>query len=631
MSTCSNAPYSLVVIGHVDHGKSTLVGRLLQATGSLPEGKLEQIQRACEAEGMPFEYAFILDALLEEQGQNVTIDTTQIEFRSLHSPHRCYVIIDAPGHEEFIKNMVTGAARAQAAILVIDAALGFESQTRRHLQLLPFLGIEQVILAVNKMDRVNYTQAAFEKIQAEASERFAPLGLRLQACIPVSAREGDNLTERSPRLAWHAGSSLMEALDALPEKKTSTDAALRFTVQDVYRFDERRLVAGRVESGRLAIGDELIFWPDRKRGTVAAFDSWNSPRNSNHAESGQSVAFTLAESIYVERGQIAATVEAPLIETRHFEAKIFWLGSAPLTVGAFYQFKLGTQTSEVQVTGITSVFDPETGEAAAPASQIKAHQIGEIKLRAQRPLAFDNYATHPSTGRFVLVEKNQIGGGGIIFNGTYPASIENAVTGDHLSWTQSAVTTDTRSRHFGHRGAILWFTGLSGSGKSTLAIALEARLLQRGIGAYILDGDNLRHGLCVDLDFSPEGRKENVRRAAETAKLLADAGLIVIVALISPYRQERDHARASAERAGITFAEIYINAPVTVCEARDPRKLYAKARAGEIKNFTGIDAPYEPPVNPALELRTDSQSKESCLEALFELTTSLTQSNPATP
>ena len=614
----------IVIVGHVDHGKSTLIGRLLFDTHSLPDGKIEQIQKACAAEGMDFEYAFLLDALLEEQEQNITIDTTQIQFRT---EARNYVIVDAPGHKEFLKNMITGAASADAAIVLLDAREGLQEQTRRHGYLLSLLGVKQVLVAVNKMDLVDFSQETFAHLEKDYRAFLEPYDINPLAFIPISAKHGHNIVRPSEKMPWFTGPTLLGALDHLRQPPAPVDRPLRFIIQDIYRFDERRLIAGRIESGQLKVGDELVFSPGRKRSKIKSIESWPVDTKQTSAHAGQSIAVTLEEQIFVERGHIASHAENGPVEGRSFSARVFWLHDEPLQVGQSYTLKLATQQVEARLTKVDRLMDSAT---LAPLnerrSSIGRNEVAELVWQARHPIALDNSDTIQETGRFIVVQGGRIGGGGVIFGAQYePAA--NAVRSAHISWTDDPVSREARTTHFGHRGAVLWFTGLSGSGKSTLAAALQARLFRQGIAVTLLDGDNLRHGLCADLGFSAEDRAENIRRAAEAATLMADAGLVVITALISPLIKDRQNAASICRAAGIPFAEIYVSTPLEVCEARDPKSLYKRARAGEIPGFTGIDAPYEPPVEPMLELRTDLLSKEQSLEYLQKLALQIAHSD----
>ncbi len=606
----------IVIVGHVDHGKSTLVGRLLNDLGGLPEGKLEQLQRAAERRGAPFEWANLMDALQAERDQNITIDTAQIWFRSAR---RSYVLIDAPGHIEFLKNMVTGAAQADAALLVVDAHEGVRENSRRHGFLLHLLGIRQVLVLVNKMDLEAFSEARFHQIVDEFRPWLGNIGLEPKSFIPIAARSGDNLVTRGATLSWWSGPTLLEALEDLELASLPLQQPLRFPIQDVYRFDDRRILVGRIESGRLNVGDRLLFSPGNKVSVVKSIERWRAPEVSE-AVAGESIGITLAEQIFVERGALATLECAPPYALARFRARLFWLGKQPLRKSAKYQLRLGTQESECQIEGLVKVIDPATlvlvkrpeGEAL-----VNRHEVAELIIKTKRPVAFDAVTEIPATGRFVLLEGGDIAGGGIILADNYPRRTSDALhKSQNIFWTSSKVTAAQRTARDGHAGCVLWLTGLSGSGKSTIARELEGELFNLGKRAYVLDGDNVRHGLCSDLGFSPEDRREHIRRIGEVAKLFADAGVICITAFISPYRSDRDGVRQGMEPGG--FIEVFINAPLEVCESRDAKGLYARARAGEIPAFTGVSAPYEAPVQPEIELRTDQFTVNECVARILE-------------
>ncbi|MFL6529865.1 MAG: adenylyl-sulfate kinase [Chthoniobacterales bacterium] len=603
----------IVFVGHVDHGKSTLIGRILHDTDSLPEGKVATIQQACAAEAMEFEYAFLLDALLEEQAQNITIDTTQIPFRTAK---RRYVIIDAPGHREFLKNMITGAANADAAVLVIAANEGVREQSRRHGYLLSLLGIRQVLVVVNKMDLVDYSEAAFRQIEEEYRAFLNSLGVEARRFLPASARAGENVASRGNELNWFEGPTLLDALDEFEATTADREQPLRFCVQDVYRFDERRIIAGRIESGVLKLGDELVFAPANKTARVASIESWNAPP-PNESVSGDAIGITLDEQIFVERGYVASHDDPRPIEANRFRAEIFWLTQTPLRKDKQYTLRLATQEVKCQITAIEQVMDSSTLETASGEfDEVARNAVGRVTVQTRAPLVMDNHERVPALGRFVIIDDARIAGGGIVFGGTYTPRFE--VKSKNIFWTEGKVTAQARATQNGHRGAVVWLTGLSGAGKSTIARGLEAELFARGMHTYVLDGDNIRHGLNSNLGFSPDDRVENIRRVSEVAKLLADAGSVAITAFISPYRMDRERARAIALEATAEFIEVFVDAPLAVCEERDPKSLYKKARAGEIREFTGIDAPYELPENPEIHVRTDEQSVEQSISAILE-------------
>jgi bifunctional enzyme CysN/CysC len=600
----------LAIVGHVDHGKSTLVGRLLHETGALPEGKVEKVQAMSEKRGMPFEWAFVIDSMQAERDQGITIDTTQIRFRS---GSREYVLIDAPGHKQFLKNMVSGAASADAVILVVDAHEGVQEQTRRHAYLLKLLGIRRIVVALNKMDLAGYAEARFAAVRDEVAAYLASIGVQSEelALLPVAAREGANLRERSERMPWYGGPTLLEALDALPQPAAPEEAPLRLWLQDVYKFDERRILAGRIESGRLAVGDRIVFSPSNASARVASIEAWNAPQPRVCA-AGQSVGFTLDEDIFVERGHVVShAARAPLV-SNVFRARLFWLGRRPLAAGQQLRLRHGTAETPVVIERIERVVNTDDLSAAA-GDVLPGNGVGEVMLRTRGLLAIDDHAENPITGRFVLVDGELIVGGGIIAASGIADQRRPVPKSDNLFAVAHRISALERAGRNGHRGAILWFTGLSGAGKSTLAVELERLLFSKGHQVFLLDGDNVRAGLNADLGFSPEDRTENIRRVGEAAALFAEAGLIVITAFISPYRADRDRVRAAH---GEHFHEIYINAPLEVCEKRDTKGLYRKARAGELKEFTGISAPYEPPFAPELEIRSGEWPVARCLAEL---------------
>ncbi|HAF02527.1 MAG TPA: adenylyl-sulfate kinase [Spartobacteria bacterium] len=603
----------VVFVGHVDHGKSTLIGRILHDTDSLPEGKIDMVKKACAAEGMEFEFAFVLDALLEEQKQNVTIDTTQIPFRTAR---RNYVIIDAPGHKEFLKNMITGASRADAAILVIAANEGVREQSRRHAYLLSLLGIKQLIVVINKMDLAEFSEKRFLEVESEYRKFLVDLSLEARAFIPAAARQGENVASRSEKMAWYRGPTVLEAFDLLEPQKADVDLPLRFCVQDVYRFDERRIVAGRIETGTLRVGDELVFSPANKSSVVASIERWNAPPDGA-AVAGDSIGITLSEQIFIERGYVASHETDTPIETNRFHADLFWIVREPLRVGRPYNLRLATQEVKCQIVSIEQVMNSSTLETKIDKrEQLERNEVGRLTIETRGPLVIDNHDRIPNLGRFVIVDDDEIYGGGTIFGGVY--TDRSVAKSQNIFWSEGKITARERALRSGHRGAVVWFTGLSGAGKSTIAQALERELFNRAMQTYVLDGDNVRHGLNANLGFAPEDRVENIRRVSEVAKLMADAGAVVITAFISPYRMDRRRAREIALEGNAEFIEVFVDAPLDVCETRDPKNLYKKARAGEIRDFTGIDAPYEAPEDAEIVVHTDRQSVDESVATILE-------------
>ena len=606
----------VAIVGHVDHGKSSLIGRLLHDTGALPDGRVEAIRAMCARRGMAFEWAFVMDAFQAERDQAITIDSSQTWF---HTEQRGYVIIDTPGHKEFVKNMVTGAASADAALLVVDAAEGVCEQSCRHGYLLHLLGIGQVAVVVSKMDAVDYDAARFAEVERDIRAYLDGLDIEAAAVIPVSSREGDNIASPSSNMPWYDGPLVGDAMDGFALPTAAFDAPLRLPVQDVYEFDARRIVAGRIESGRLAVGDRLLFSPSNKTTRVNSIEAWNVLAAPQSAGAGESVGITLDEQIFVERGEVASHLEAAPVETDVFRATLFWLGRTPLEAGARYTLKLNTAELPVTVQSVERVIDP-TDLAALKGGVIERNGVGEVVLQSDRIIALDEYRALPRGGRFVLIDGYDIAGGGIVSMEGYPNQRgQITVRAFNVTDVDHGVTAELRRARNKHKGGVLWFTGLSGAGKSTLAVELERRLFAAGHQVYLLDGDNLRGGLNANLGFSPEDRAENIRRVGEVAALFADAGFIVISAFISPYRADRARADAAVRQRGTgEFHEVYVEASLETCESRDPKGLYRKARSGEIADFTGISAPYEPPGDPALTLHTDTERVEACVDALFD-------------
>lgn len=601
----------IVIVGHVDHGKSTLVGRIFHDTDSLPEGKYEAIKKMCEKRGMPFEWSFLMDSLQAERDQGITIDTTQIWFKT---KKRDYVIIDAPGHKEFLKNMISGAANSDAALLIIDAKEGVKEQSKRHGYLLHLLGISQIAVAVNKMDLIDYSQEKFKQIEKEYREYLKGIGVTPTYVIPISGREGDNIVKKSESMKWYKGPSVVQALDHFKTKPELVELPLRLPVQDVYKFDERRLIVGKIESGSLKVGDELIFSPTNKTARVASIEKWSS-QSSDDAYAGMSVAITLNEQIFVERGQVISHLkDAPQL-TNVFRAKLFWLGKSPLAVGKRYLLKINTSEFQAEVKEIEQVVNTDSLKHS-PSDKVEKNSVAEIILRVKGLATLDEFEKNPKMGRFVLVEDYLVVGGGIIdmkgFENQRPAY---KVKSTNIYAVESKVTLQQRNITNGHKGGVLWFSGLSGSGKTTLANELQQRLFSKGYQVYVLDGDNIRRGLNADLGFTRKDRAENIRRVGEVAALFADAGFIVITAFISPYKSDRSVARAAAPNA---YHSIYIKADVKTCEKRDPKGLYKKARKGEIKEFTGISAPFEEPENADLIIDTTKQTVEESIASLVD-------------
>jgi bifunctional enzyme CysN/CysC len=608
----------IVIVGHVDHGKSTLIGRLLNDTQSLPDGKVEAVREMSRRRGMPFEWSFVMDALQAERDQGITIDTTQIHFRTKQRP---YVIIDAPGHTEFLKNMVTGASSADAALLVIDAGEGALEQSRRHAYLLHLLGVKQVAVIVNKMDMVEFSQDRFDDVSAEIRAYLNEIGVAPGVIVPISARHGDNVVAASENMPWFKGPTLVEALDAFKPVASEDELPLRMPIQDVYKPDERRILAGRIETGRLRVGDTLHFSPINRTAKIVSIEAWNR-ETAITAKAGQSIGITLDQRIFVERGHVASLVSQRPIESHRLTVRLFWLASNPLTAGKTYTLKLATAEHRVSVEKIVEVLNIDDLTAGA-ADKVSRNEIADVVLHSRSLVAVDLAIDLPRTGRGVLLDGNDVVGGFVVTQA-------DAVDARNLQRVEHAVTPTERSRANGHHGAVLWLTGLSGAGKSTIAMGLERTLFERGRQVYVLDGDGVRQGLNGDLGFSPQDRAENIRRVAETARLFAEAGMIVVTALISPTREDRARAR---EIGGAYFREIHVAADLETCESRDPKGLYRRARVGEIPEFTGVSAPYEAPEAAELVIDTGALSIDEAvaeLVAFAEATTALKHPRDAT-
>jgi bifunctional enzyme CysN/CysC len=606
----TRAQVRIVIVGHVDHGKSTLVGRLLHETGSLPDGKLEMLKAVSARRGMPFEWSFLLDALQTERDQGITIDTTQIRFRTRS---RDVVLIDAPGHTEFLRNMITGASQADGAVMIIDALEGVRDQTRRHGYLLHLLGVKQVAVVVNKMDRVDFSEARFAEIRDEISKHLTALSVPPLAVIPISARDGDSVASLSQRMRWYRGPTVVDALDMLEPARPPEQLALRLPVQAIYKFDDRRIVAGRIESGQLSSGDEIVIMPAGKIAKIKSVESWPVTPLKDIRTAGRSVGITLDRELFIERGDIIAHTRSAPRDTRRIHARIFWLHDKPLGKGDQILVRLGTRESRAGIVAIEKAVDP--GElSSVENTSIARNHVGEIDIALAQPIAADAYADNPRTGRLVIEVNGRIAGGGLVLS---VDAGERAVPVDIVP-VESALRPDERSARYRHGGVVVWLTGLPASGKSTLARALERRLFDRGGSPILLDGDTLRAGLNRNLGFAAADRSENIRRLAEVATHLARNGHIAIVAAVSPSRGDRASARQIADTA---FREIHVATAAGVCESRDPKGHYAKARAGNLPAFTGISNDYEPPQGCELVLDTATMSVSQAAEAIERMLT----------
>lgn len=600
---------NIVIVGHVDHGKSTLMGRLLADTNSLPEGKLEQVKQTCRRNAKPFEYAFLLDALKDEQSQGITIDTARCFFKT---DKRDYIILDAPGHIEFLKNMITGASRAEAALLMIDAKEGVQENSRRHAYMLSMLGIRQIAVVINKMDRVGYDQSVYEKVKAEYLEFLKKINVTPKFVLPVSAFKGDNIVTRSDKMPWYDGMCVLEVLDQFECEKPHEEKPFRMPVQDVYKFtgndDDRRIVAGTIESGTIQAGDEVIFYPSGKKSHVKSIEVFHADPILK-GKPGMAIGFTMKEQIYITRGELMTVVGQKLPKTAsRISANIFWLGNKDLIPGKKYILKIGSDKVKVEVESIKGVMDSSNLSSSEARTAVGKNEVAECILRTEKPIAFDLVQDNDTTSRFVIVDEYEIAGGGII---TDDLPEETEAKAENIVWHFGKVTNTEREQILGQKGLVVWFTGLSGSGKSTIAVELEKMLADRGRAVYHLDGDNIRHGINKDLGFTDEDRNENIRRIAEVAALFQDAGVITLVSFISPFHKMREFARQRVPEG--RFLEVYVSTDYETCRQRDPKGLYKK----KIEHFTGKDSVYEQPQNPEVVLDTIGVSPQQCAEKVL--------------
>lgn len=606
-------PFRVVIVGHVDHGKSTLIGRLLYDTDSLPAGKYEELQEICKRRGTDaLEWSFVLDAFQAERDQAVTIDSTQIWFST---DQRDYVIIDAPGHREFLKNMISGAAAADAAILVVDGSEGVQEQTRRHAYLLHLLGLRQVAVVINKMDMVGHAPETYERVRREVEEYLATIGLTPRFIVPISARHGDMIASRSSDMGWYKGKTLVNVLDSFEVAPSPIARPLRFPVQDVYRFGEQRVIVGRVETGILRKGDILQFSPGDERATVSSIEVWPENKDKVEARSGEAVGITLDQRLFVERGHIGSHVENPPILSNVFRAHIFWLAHKPLKVGNSYKIRYGTREATVSVQSIDKIIDTQDLADKSEANEVERNVVAEVTLRARDQLAIDPYVDNERMGRLVIYEGYDIVGGGVLSMEGYADQRRDAPKSDNIQVVDHIITREERAKRAGHRGGVFWLTGLSGAGKSTLAMAAEKILFERGINVTVLDSGNIRSGMNKDLGFTPKDRGENIRRTGHIAQMMAESGQVVIAAFIAPYRADRREIR---ERLDGLYHEVHVSADLETCEQRDITGMYQKARAGKIKSFTGLDAdaPYENPTNPELIIDSSVNGIDFCVQQL---------------
>ena len=598
----------VVIVGHVDHGKSSFIGRFLFDVGEVQKEKYEELKRASERRGSDFEFAFLLDALQDERDQGITIDTTRIFFKT---SLRKYVFIDAPGHKEFIRNMITGASSADIAILIVDVHEGIKQQTKKHAYLLKLLGVENIITLFNKMDKVNYSEEKYIKTKKELNKYLDEIEINCHSSIPISSKIGDNIVSSSSNMNWYSGPIFINVLDNYRVSENKISDFIRFPVQDIYKIGEKRVIVGRIESGKITRGTKLIFLPSNEKVEVKSIEVW--PKAQKEHVVGDCIGITLSEQIFVDKGNLAADTAFPPKLTNRFESSVFWLSEKKISHKKKYLMKINTGEYEVSINRIKKVIDTESLNVKKSIA-VNKNDVCELVIHSSQLIPMDDYSFNKTTARFCLLDNEEIVAGGIVDLKNYPDQREAKESQKRNIIPENySVTEIDRSIRFNHRPGIIWLTGLSGSGKSTIAKNVEKRLFKRNINVFTLDGDNLRIGLNKNLAFSPEDRTENIRRTAEVAKLFTQAGFIVLVSLISPYRSERKKARDIRSEF---FREIYIKASIDVCSKRDVKGLYAKAISGEIKNFTGISSPYEEPEKPDLVINT---SKEKVEESVTKL------------
>ena len=542
---------SLVVAGHVDHGKSTILGRLLTDTGSLPQGKLEQIKEYCERNAKPFEYAFLLDALKDEQAQGITIDSARIFFKTAK---RDFLIIDAPGHIEFLQNMISGASHASAALLVIDASEGVQENSRRHGYMLAMLGIRQIAVLVNKMDQVGYREAVFQAVTSEYRSFLKEIDIEANEFLPVSGLKGENITHAPAAMPWCSAPSVLEVLDAFGPEETPTGLPFRMPVQDVYKFtkmdDTRRIVAGTIDSGSVQVGDEVVFFPSGKSSTVQSIEGFPTPQTDTPS-AGMAAGFALSEQIYVRRGELMArrSDPAPNVTTR-LRASLFWLGRTPLDMEKDYVLKLGTARARARLTDITRILDASNLETRTGATQVERHQVADCILTLDRPLAFDLADDNILTGRFVLLDDYEIRGGGLAREALEDpqSSVREKVMRRNTKWQRGFVSADQREERYGQKATLLVVTGSNDQLRKQVARDLEAQLFSEGQHVYFLGIGSVLYGVDADIRGSHEDHAEDIRRLAEVSNILLDSGLILIVTASELRQRDLDIILTAVDR-----------------------------------------------------------------------------------
>ncbi|NCC22224.1 MAG: sulfate adenylyltransferase subunit CysN [Alphaproteobacteria bacterium] len=597
-----------ITCGSVDDGKSTLIGRLLYDTKMVFEDQLAALEsdsRKMGTQGEAIDFALLVDGLAAEREQGITID---VAYRYFATDNRKYIVADTPGHEQYTRNMATGASTADVAIILIDARKGVLTQTRRHSFIVSLMGIRHVVLAVNKMDLTGFDRAVFEAIEADYRAFAEALDFARITCIPVSALGGDNVMTRSDAMPWYEGPSLMDYLETVEVENRLQEKPFRFPVQWVNRPNlDFRGFSGRIAAGRVAPGMEVRILPSARTSRVKAIVTADG--DLPEAAAGQSVTLTLEDEVDVSRGDMICDASRPAELTDQFEGHLIWMGDEPMLPGRPYLMKTGALTLPVTVTRLKHAVNVNTMEEQA-AKRLELNEIGVCNFSTERPFPFDAFRDIQETGCFVLIDRfsNATVGAGTIHFALRRAS--------NVHWQSLDIDKKTRAELMGQKPRCVWLTGLSGAGKSTIANLVEKKLFALGRYTYTLDGDNVRHGLNRDLGFTDAERVENIRRVAEVAKLMVDAGLIVLVSFISPFAAERRLAREKFEDG--EFVEVFVDASLEAVERRDPKGLYKKAREGKISNFTGISSPYEAPENPELTIRSDFEAAEEAAEKIVD-------------
>ncbi|MBG91009.1 MAG: adenylyl-sulfate kinase [Actinobacteria bacterium] len=539
---------NIVIVGHVDHGKSTFIGRLLADTGSLPEGKLDQVKATCKKNAKPFEYAFLLDALKDEQSQGITIDVARCFFKT---PKRHYIIIDAPGHIEFLKNMITGAARAEAAVLLIDAAEGVQENSRRHGYMASLLGIKQLIVLVNKMDLVDYSQERFEQIQREYQDFLSQINVQAKAFVPISAFQGEQVTQSSEKMPWFKGPDVLSLIDGFEKETEKSEQSTRFPVQDIYKFteegDDRRLIAGTLQTGQLRVGDPVVFYPSEKTSTIKSIEQFNVSPQADQIDAGSAIGVCVDTQIYIRPGELMCRQDeaAPLVGDT-FKANLFWLGKKPMLKDKKYKLKCGSARATLYLKEIRNVLDASDLKSVANKQQIDRHDVAECVFQTLKPIAFDRSSDIESTGRFVIVDGYEIAGGGIMTDvlAAESSRLEDVLKRRDYAWETGGISPTKRAQRFGQTPQLLLITGQEGLGKIALAQALENQLFESGKSAYYLGLSNILSGVSRDLSHQVEDRDEHIRRLGELTHLFLDAGLLLISSVT-----ELDDAEASVLKA----------------------------------------------------------------------------------